>query len=85
MNENKNIIEALEFIDPAALTYTEWVNVGMALKHEGFTVDVFDSWSKKDGARYHDGECEKKWDSFNEQAGSVVTGGTIINLSLIHI
>lgn len=80
-NENKNITEALEFIDPAALTYTEWVNVGMALKHEGFTADVFDSWSKKDGARYHDGECEKKWESFNEQAGSVVTGGTIINLA----
>lgn len=77
----KSITDALSFIDPSALDYTEWVSVGMALKHEGFDVDVFDDWSKKDSARYHEGECEKKWNSFNEQVGAIVTGGTIINLA----
>lgn len=80
-DSKKNILDALEFIDPSALDYTEWVNVGMALKHEGFDVATFDDWSKKDGDRYHDGECEKKWNSFNENAGAIVTGGTIVNLA----
>ena len=35
--------EIIEYIHPADLTYQEWVNVGMALKHEGYSVDVWDA------------------------------------------
>ena len=33
MEDNK-LLELLEYIDPSTLNYQEWVNVGMALKHE---------------------------------------------------
>ncbi len=46
------------------LGYQEWVNVGMVLKHEGYTAPDWDQWSQQDSGRYHSGECFKKWDSF---------------------
>lgn len=29
-----NLTEILEYIDPSTCSYQEWINVGMALKHE---------------------------------------------------
>ncbi|MEE0857728.1 MAG: AAA family ATPase [Ruminococcus sp.] len=72
-------MEALDYIDPAELEYQEWVNVGMALKQEGYSVSDWDNWSKSD-RRYHNGECEKKWESFNGSS-SPVTAGTIIQMA----
>ncbi len=77
--KDDNIIELLSYIDPAALNYQEWVNVGMALKHEGYSVSVWDNWSKPD-KRYHDGECNKKWETFNGSSAPV-TGGTIYQMA----
>lgn len=77
--EQLNLAEVLNHIDPAALSYQEWVNVGMALKYEGFSCGVWDSWSQAD-SRYHAGECEKKWRGFNGSQ-SPVTGGTIVQLA----
>lgn len=71
------LLEILDHIDPAMLDYQEWVNVGMALKDEGFSCKDWDNWSKNDPARYHAGDCEKKWQSFNGSAAPV-TAGTII-------
>ena len=70
-----NLTELLKYIDPATLDYQEWVNVGMALKEEGYTAFDWDSWSKND-TRYKLGECYKKWMTFNG-TGTPVTGGTI--------
>lgn len=74
--EQTNLLEILKHIDPSALNYQDWVNVGMALKHEGYSISDWDSWSQSD-VRYHAGECEKKWDSF-KGLGTPVTGGTIV-------
>lgn len=71
-----DLLKILEHIDPAKLDYQQWVNVGMALKDEGYSVDVWDKWSSRDAARYNQGDCEKKWRSFNGSA-SPVTGGTV--------
>lgn len=79
--EKHNLLELLDHIDPAVLSYQEWVNVGMALKHEGYTANVWNDWSTKDHARFKAGECFLKWGSFNEQAGKIVTGGTIVQLA----
>lgn len=76
----EHLIEALEAIPPSSLDYQEWVNVGMALKHEGYSCDVWDSWSRPD-PRYEKRACSKKWDTFKEGAGTIVTGGTIIELA----
>ncbi len=75
-----NILEALNYIDPARLDYQGWVNVGMALKHEGYTANIWDQWSKND-PRYKSGECYRKWSSFKEETNSIVTGGTIVQLA----
>lgn len=75
-----NISELLSFIDPSMLNYTEWLNVGMALKHEGHSCSEWDCWSQRDSARYHAGECETKWKGFNGSA-TPVTGGTIFQMA----
>lgn len=73
---DNDISELLAHIDPARLDYAEWLSVGMALKTEGFQASDWDEWSKRDPKRYHAGECEKKWRTFNGSANPV-TGGTI--------
>ncbi|MDE8060627.1 AAA family ATPase [Erysipelothrix rhusiopathiae] len=80
MNEI-NLISIIKNIDPSKLSYTEWVQVGMALKHEGYSAYDWDLWSSKDTERYKPGECYLKWETFNEQAGTIVTGGTIVQLA----
>lgn len=76
--------DMLSYIDPSRLDYTGWVNVGMALKHEGFTANDWETWSARDSARYHPGECYRKWDSFQEAAGAIVTGGTLYQMAKDH-
>ena len=76
--------ELLSYIDPSSLDYQDWLNVGFALNYEGYSVDIWDEWSSKDGARYHKGECERKWKTFNKTATSTVTGGTIYKMALDH-
>lgn len=80
MDSQFNLLEAIEYINPEDLTYQEWVNVGMALQHEGYGVNVWDNWSARDSARYHSGECSQKWRSFRG-SNSPVTGGTIIQMA----
>ncbi len=76
MDSTYDLMEVLNHIDPSELDYQGWVNVGMALQHEGYSVDVWDRWSMKD-RRFHAGECEQKWRGFHG-AGTPVTGGTIV-------
>lgn len=83
-SENFDLLPLLDYIDPSILSYQEWINVGFALKHEGYTASDWDNWSLRDPARYRKFECFKKWDTFNEEAGSIVTGGTIVQLAKDH-
>jgi len=62
---------------PPDCDYDEWLKVGMALKHEGASVDVWDSWSSG-GSKYKPGECQKKWNGFNRHD---VTGGTLYHIA----
>ncbi|VYU42208.1 Uncharacterised protein [[Clostridium] symbiosum] len=76
-----DFLEILESIEPAALDYQDWLNVGMALHHEGYSVRVWDDWSQRDPSRYHAGECDRKWNGFHGAATSPVTGGTLVQLA----
>lgn len=77
-----NILELLQYIDPSLLDYQEWVNVGMALKDSGYSAADWDNWSRSD-TRYKKGECFKKWDSF--RGSSIpVTAGTIVQMAKDH-
>ena len=55
-----DLLDALGHIDPANLSYQEWINVGMGLKEAGYPASVWDDWSKRDARRYHAGECARK-------------------------
>ncbi|MFM1572617.1 HTH domain-containing protein [Helcococcus ovis] len=78
MNNNKiNFKGFLKNVDPSMLDYQEWLNVGMALQHEGYSAFDWEEWSKRDTERYKPGECYIKWNTFNGNS-SPVTGGTIV-------
>ncbi|MBL3715596.1 AAA family ATPase [Lactococcus garvieae] len=76
MNEKFDLIPLLDFIPPATLDYIEWVSVGIALKYEGYSFEVWDSWSQSD-SRYNANEMEAKWNSLGHNEGTPVTGAFI--------
>lgn len=73
-------LELLEHINPGLLDYQEWVSVGMALHEAGHTAADWDNWSKRDAGRYHQGECWRKWGSF-QGSPNPVTAGTLVALA----
>lgn len=80
MDSHTDLIELLKYIDPSDLDYQGWINVGMALKHEGYSELDWDTWSARDSSRYHHGECEKKWKTF-QGTGMPITGATIVQIA----
>lgn len=74
-----DLVPLLSYIDPDE-SYETWIQVGMALKHEGYSLTIWEDWSRK-GNKFHDGECSRKWDSFGEETDTIVTGATITNLA----
>lgn len=82
MERMDNLTGVLEFLDPAVLDYTEWVQVGMGLKESGYPLHLWEEWSRRDSRRYHPGECAKKWETFGASAGQPVTAGSIVQMAL---
>lgn len=81
MAENDfNLLPLLDYINPATVDYQTWINVGMALKQEGYTAMDWDNWSQSD-TRYRKGECFAKWDTFKGNGLGTVTGATITQLA----
>ena len=70
--------EPLKYIDPASLSYEEWLSVGMALKQENYPIYVWEDWSMTDPDRYDESICERKWKSFDSDE---ITGGTIVQMA----
>lgn len=83
MEHENDIKEALDFVSPSALTYEEWLMVGMGLKEAGLPVAVWEQWSARDGGRYHKGECIKKWESFHGSS-KPVTQSSIFQRAYEH-
>ena len=76
MDNEINLAEYLDHIPCSSLDYQQWVNVGMALKYEGYPCSVWEAWSRTD-SRFKEGECERKWLTFNGSSDPV-TAGTIV-------
>lgn len=81
MENTLDLQEALEHIDPAGLCYQDWVAVGMGLKEAGYPASAWEDWSRRDGKRYHPGECLRKWETFTGNA-EPVTGGTVVKMAM---
>lgn len=80
MTDLETIRELLNQLDPALLDYNDWLKVGSALKHHGGTAYEWDAWSRKDGARFRDGECDRKWSGLDAGA-KAVTVATIVEFA----
>ncbi len=76
------VLSALNAIPVSELDRADWIKVGMALKEAGFPCSVWDEWSRND-TRYHAGECEKKWASF-QGSGTPVTAASIVQMAKDH-
>ena len=76
---NDSLLSALSAIPVSELSYQQWINVGFALKAEGYSCETWDSWSRND-SRYQEGECRRKWDTFNG-SDTPITGATIVQMA----
>lgn len=76
---DNQLMEVLQALPVADLNYSEWISVGMALKEEGYPLDVWDSWSRND-SRYRLGDCERHWNSFSGNT-TPVRAGTIVQMA----
>lgn len=74
--------DALNHLNPASLTYDEWLKIGMALKswHDENGLALWDNWSQGDTDRYDPNIIDYKWGSFST-AGEV-TLGTLFHLAI---
>ena len=79
LTEKEMALKLLPHVDPGECSYTEWTEVGMALKESGLSAREWDDWSRRDMSRYHAGECARKWETFRS---SGVTVGTIYHLAV---
>lgn len=78
-----DLLEALRSIPPD-VHYDEYLAVGQALHHEGYSVEVWRDWTS--GCTYADHakrmkDIDYKWKSFGNNPGNPVTGGTIVKLA----
>lgn len=79
-NNLDTALECLRQINPAILSYEEWLAVGMALKDAGATATDWEAWSTAD-SRHKTGECQRKWAGFNGAAKVHPVGvGTLVKL-----
>jgi len=76
----RDVEAMLAAIPASSCSYQDWVNVGMALHHEGLPVSLWDEWSRND-SRYHPGECERKWRTFGN-GSDIVTLGTVHKMAM---
>ena len=79
ITDDYSLPEVLQYLPCSECSYMEWVEVGQALKLEGYSIDIWEDWSATDTGRYHAGECAKKWKSFNQTG---ITAGTVIQMAL---
>ena len=79
-DDHPYLLDALNAIDPAALDYQSWVDCGMSLHESGYSWQDWEDWSRRDPARFHEGECERKWRSFGNGT-TRVNSGTIIHMA----
>lgn len=77
------INEAMKVLSPSALTYEEWLQIGMALHAEGGSCADWEMWSRND-SRFVEGECERKWAGFGRHGNEEIKCGSIVEMARRH-
>ena len=87
-DSHDDLLDALSAIPIESCDYQTWVDIGMALKHAGFSLNDWQAWSATDGRKRKDGspyyserETASKWSGFDNLRTDKVTSGTIIHLA----
>ena len=75
--DEQDVADILKVLDPS-VNNENWVKVGMALKDGGYSIDVFDDWSKQGRNYAGRKDVEVRWNSFKDKEDGVHFG------SLIH-
>ena len=70
-------VKALDYIDPNDLDYNQWLSVITAGKAAGLSWQQVDTWSRRGGVRYTEGEVESRWSGLNLD----VSWGAVVNLA----
>ena len=73
-------VKALDYIDPNDLDYNQWLSVITAGKAAGLSWQQVDTWSRRGGVRYTEGEVESRWDGLHLD----VSWGAVVNLAKIN-
>ena len=86
MAKRYDLLDALAAIPPD-VHYEDYLAVGQALHHEGYSVEAWRGWvagctQPDHGKRLKD--IDYKWKSFGNNVGAPVTGGTIVKLAKEH-
>ena len=82
MTDTERARDLLHRLDPAALSYDDWLRVGMACHHVGLSAADWESWSASD-RRHQEGECARKWQTFRGN-GIPVTMGSLVEIASRH-
>ena len=82
MTNIETITECLAQINPAALGYDEWLQIGAAIKHEGGDCTLWDQWSQSD-PRYRSTDCTGRWDGL-DRGQAAVTVATVVKICKDH-
>lgn len=70
-NCRKAIPEMLKYIPVKQLKYDDWVSVGMALHHDGYSMYDWIDWSRGDSVKCEETNFQQKWDSFKNDSGGI--------------
>lgn len=84
VDANKELVDALDAIDAAALHYDDWLKCGAALHHEGCSVEDWRSWTARDVRPDHAHRLEQldyKWRSFGNNPGKPVTAASVFKMA----
>lgn len=76
------LLDALDFLDPAKLGYSEWRDVAFALSDSGlpWAEDVFMNWCRRDAARFDD-KVPKIWEAIKNDKPANVTYRTVLQMA----
>lgn len=82
-SESRIAPRLLQKLDPD-MGYTDWVKVGMALHHASGgaqdALELWRDWSER-GAKYVEGDCDKRWAGFKDERQDSVTFETLARMT----